>query len=421
MSSEPPPDPITSSFNLSAWIQAVGSGLSLATASTYFLSKKVADTALGLITFSAGIKTNTIVAASGNDITIGQLAALKTVTLYSPQLGNLIADPTDSTPKVPSTGWVQLWFENLLTTTGLSWTQAQTFNGGVNTGSLVPLTSSGTLSIAPSSTAITIGTSQVGGNTLQLGSSSSAVSIPGGTTISSITTNTINATSTLTNLSLNATLNSQINIGTLSSRGTGIFIGSGASATGQVYINTGGSASGATNIMTGVNQSGNFNLGDAGNTVVININRPLTIGYAPSAITTTSQIGYTVADTIDFTGAYTSSTAGTFFTNYKTLPAGVWLIQFSSRVRSAGTSTLTRWYFWGENSVDGSAPINAYTSSSATTVIDNEGLSAAGTFTVTSNGSVGYNIFAYFVYSGSAVNIDKSAGFGSNVKRTRIA
>jgi len=60
MSSEPPPNPITSTFNLSAWIQAVGSGLSLATASTYFLSKKLADTAIGLITFTGGISTNSI-------------------------------------------------------------------------------------------------------------------------------------------------------------------------------------------------------------------------------------------------------------------------------------------------------------------------------------------------------------------------
>jgi hypothetical protein len=215
----------------------------------------------------------------------------------------------------------------------------------------------------------------------------------------------------------NITLNSgtQLNIGTV--------------GTGQITMGK----TGANTIVTGNNTylraNSTLNIGDTGSAGItignasssLTINNPLTVGYVPSAITTTSQIGYTVADTIDFTGAYTSSTAGTFFTGYKTLPAGVWLIQFSSRVRSAGISTLTRWYFWGENSVDGSAPIQAYTSSSATTVIDTEGLSAAGTFTVTSNGSGGYNIFAYFVYTGSAVNIDKSAGFGSNVKRTRIA
>jgi hypothetical protein len=412
-----PPDIYFNGINFNSSFYAEDTaGFTESQANKLYLRKTVADTAPVIETFTAGIKTNSIDTTDATGAT--------TCSLF-PNATNAIIDLGPTSAPVGQSSLIRLGLGSDTVQCGSTTSKlvSQTIDSFVGSATAISLYSSKTNAIAmgTTSTAITIGTSQVGGNTLQLGSSSSAVSIPGGTTISSITTNTINATSTLSSLSLNATLNSQINIGTLTSRGTGIFIGSGNSATGQVYINTGGTASGATNIMTGVNQSGNFNLGDAGNAVVININRPLTIGYAPSAITTTSQIGYTVRDTIDFTGAYTSSTAGTFFTSYKTLPAGVWLIQFSSRVRSAGTSTLTRWYFWGENSVDGSAPINAYTSSSATTVIDNEGLSAAGTFTVTSDGSVGYNIFAYFVYSGSAVNIDKSAGFGSNVKRTRIA
>jgi hypothetical protein len=58
MSSEPPPVPITDSFNLRAWIQ--NTVLSLATANTLYLSKRIADTAQGIITFLSGIKTDSI-------------------------------------------------------------------------------------------------------------------------------------------------------------------------------------------------------------------------------------------------------------------------------------------------------------------------------------------------------------------------
>jgi hypothetical protein len=58
MSSEPPPNPITDSFNLRAWIQ--NTVLSLATANTLYLSKRIADTAQGIITFLTGIKTDSI-------------------------------------------------------------------------------------------------------------------------------------------------------------------------------------------------------------------------------------------------------------------------------------------------------------------------------------------------------------------------
>jgi hypothetical protein len=203
----------------------------------------------------------------------------------------------------------------------------------------------------------------------------------------------------------------------------------GTSGSGQITMGKTGANTTITGNNTYLRANATLNIGDLGSAGIsigntlssLTINNPLTVGYAPSAITTNTQIGYTVSDTIDFTGAYTSSVAGTFFTTYKTLPAGVWLIQFSTRVRSTASSTLTRWFFWGENSVDNVSPVQAFTSSSATTVIDAEGISAAGTFTVTSDGTVGYNIVAYFAYTGSAVNIDKAAGYASSVKRTRIA
>jgi len=63
MSSERPPNPITTDFNLSAWIQsAVSSGsFNKALADTLYLSKTVADTASGIITFSSGLSTPSFV------------------------------------------------------------------------------------------------------------------------------------------------------------------------------------------------------------------------------------------------------------------------------------------------------------------------------------------------------------------------
>jgi len=423
MSSEPPPNPITSSFNLSAWIQAVGSGLSITLANTLYLSKTVASTAAGLITFSAGIQTNTIVAATGNDVTVGQLAINKTVTLYSPQLGNLIADPTDSTAKVPSTGWVQLWFGNLLTTTGLNWTQAQTFNGGVNTGSLVPLTSSGTLSIAPSSAAISIGTSQANTNTVSIGASGSINSIPGATTCGTILSNNYNTATPASDVNICLSSTGSVKLAVVSNRSGVLNLGDGASSTGAVHLNNGATASGNTRIMNGTNQSGELTLGDttATNTVVIAVNRPLTLGYAPSAITTSSQLGYTTTDAITLTGAIPNAVVTPIFTAI-ILPAGVWLITYSLRLRSSGTTTVASYYMWGEDSITVQTPTYAMNAENTAFITDTNGFSNTGTFVVTSTGTTTYNIGIYIAYSGSTILIDFGLpDFGSVVRRTRIA
>ena len=64
----------------------------------------------------------------------------------------------------------------------------------------------------------------------------------------------------------------------------------GTSSTGAVHLNNGDTASGNTQIMNGASQTGNLNLGGA-NSVVINVNRPLTIGYT-SAPSTVNMIGF---------------------------------------------------------------------------------------------------------------------------------
>jgi hypothetical protein len=66
MSSEPPPSPITNTFNLRAWIPrtTTSSGLTEAEADALYLSKTTADTADGIITFNDSISAGSLIRAN---------------------------------------------------------------------------------------------------------------------------------------------------------------------------------------------------------------------------------------------------------------------------------------------------------------------------------------------------------------------
>ena len=118
MSSEVPPFPITTTYNESAQIQDTGSGLTQVQADGRYLSKLVASTAQGIISFVLGLKSNLITVYSGNTLTIGEGGGgTKTVSLYYPYLAVALLDPADNTALIPSTSWVNSWFANILNTT----------------------------------------------------------------------------------------------------------------------------------------------------------------------------------------------------------------------------------------------------------------------------------------------------------------
>jgi hypothetical protein len=417
MSSEPPPNPITTNFNLSAWIQAVGSGLSIALANTLYLSKTVASTAAGLITFSAGIKTNTIVAASGNDITIGELGGVKAVYLYTPTLSNAILDLTDSTFKIPSTQWVTLWFGNLLTTTGLSWTMAQIFNGGVKTDSLVPLTSSGTLSIAPSSTAITIGTSQANTNTVGIGASGSIISIPGATTCGVVSSNNFNTATAASDVNICLASTGSVKLAVASNRSGVLNLGDGASSTGAVHLNNGASATGNTRIMNGTDQSGELTLGTAGgtNSVVIALNRPLTAGYTYATESGTVGAGSTGVGKIGQIirspfSALTAPSGVKSVMGEVIITAGVWILTGNFNISvPPGTATFAQTSWWLGSVQYGITDYSSFSinprSFSGTTVIYS---SAGGT----------YQLKIEMYYSGASQATAQNTGW--NISALRI-
>jgi hypothetical protein len=450
-------------FNSEFYAQdTAGVGITTSQANALYLRKTVNDTATALETFTQGIATNTvskygtgeqkIFADDTNSIT-SNYGELNAVATFGPQAravrlgtgatlnvdigknmtatsGNYIGIGS-GTSQLTNIGIGVRAGTDILSGTGkiviggtgndTSLLSDSTTITSLKTNTIAPTISTGSISIASASGAITIGTSQVGGNTLQVGSGSSSVSIPGGSTIGSITTNTINSTSTLNSLNINGGINSSLNLGTLGNRSTNVNIGTGNTASGQVNIQTGGNATGDVSIMSGGSQSGNLNLGNSTNTVAININRPLVLGYAPSALMSSNMLGHTTTDTITLTGTIPSATLSSLFSDL-TLPVGVWLITYSVRYRSAGTSTITAYYIWGQDSITVQNPPKAVNATNTTFITSVDGFANTGTFVVSSTGTTTYVVRIYMAYSGSDMRIDLGTpDFGSVITRTRIA
>ena len=334
---EPPPNPITATFNVNAWIQSVSSGLSLATANTLFLSKTIASTAQGVISFVSGIKSNIITVYSGTSLTLRQLSGA-TVGIYNANVLNLIADPTDNSTTIPSTSWVNLWFANVLNTTELVWMLAQTFTLGVLTNSINPILSSGTLQIGQGSTTNNVEiASQVSRSTiLQLGdgdTSSGGIHIGNGVN-SSNNIQILNSSYTSTNVKGTLNIQTGASISALSTGGgfnlqsgswngvasignpssrldiscpTNILTGTDATSFCNILTGTmlAGTVAGQVNILTGTHNAtttgaainmhtgsgckGNCTIGGGSSIInlsagTININRQLRLTYNPSAI-----------------------------------------------------------------------------------------------------------------------------------------
>lgn len=404
--------------------------------------------------------------------------------IYNPILSTTVPANTDNSTKIISTAWINNWFGYVLNNLTLTWALVQTFTLGILTNSINPINVGGTLQIGQGSTTNNVeiasqasrsvilhlgdGDNNTSGGGVHIGNgvdSSNNVQILNGaygaTGVAgqvNILTGTHNALATGGNVNIHtgtckgiSTIGNSLSTTTINSAITNI-ANNGMAATDKVNICGGANATGSElflgsttltrAFLRGVDvninhqRAGNINIGadtlisttnilgttNIGSTSkVLTINAPMVVGYATSALTLPTQIGYTVYDTITLTGTIPSNANRYFFgAGGKVLPSGVWLIQFTTRARSAGTSTFTRYFTWGEDSITGTNPLSAMTSLSSTTVIDSEGLSTCGAFTVTSTGTTTYNIVIYFVYTGSAISFDAGT-FGSTVKRTRLA
>jgi hypothetical protein len=186
-------------------------------------------------------------------------------------------------------------------------------------------TNSDEIDIGTYSSNIVIGTNAPAYSLIGLGNASTVVRSYGALELSTI--NTIDPTFTM---NIGTFLSSGLlNLGTYLTRSGVIHIGDGESSTGGIHINNGSSASGNTQIMNGTSQSGNLNLGGVGNTVNINVNRPLTINYNPSSLSTGTQIGYTFTPTVTWTTSASSSICS------QSLTQGIYQLNFS--ITTTGT------------------------------------------------------------------------------------
>jgi hypothetical protein len=107
--------------------------------------------------------------------------------------------------------------------------------------------------------------------------------------------------------------------------GSGTHINNGTFNASNTNIANGANTSGSVNILSGVSSTGTINLGQITGTATINVNRPLTCVYNPSAITGTNQLGYKIAGAA--TGVTVLTPANTSLSLWSaTLTSGIWLI-----------------------------------------------------------------------------------------------
>jgi len=333
MSSEPPPNPITSTFNLRAWIQATSTGLSLATANTLYLSKKIADTCVGLITFTNGILVFTIDALTptsslslaslqttgnifiGNGLTrtgailigaraifpsantilignattafnylrgiviyIGDNASCTNVNIgksgtetfiYGPNLADAVYAPDDNSTKIASTNWVWNFINYLATYQSIGWFLSQTFNGGLLTTSIKPIVSTGNIDIA--------------------------TTMDSGTNIISI----------------------------------------GTAGLGKTTVNS-------TNIYLQESGNGTINLGNTSGTGALNIYKSIAPQYTYPV--GAGNIGYQESGTYSATGTFSSGTAKAY--SIITIPAGLYSLNATASIywRTGGVLQRVRYY-----------------------------------------------------------------------------
>ena len=124
MSSEAPPQPVSTAFNVSQW-NIISTGKDRAWVTTNFLSKVIDDVAQGIISFVNGIKTNQITFYSGSTITIGTVDSTET-NIYKPILSSTAPANNANNTSIISTAWVNS-FWTYVRTQAYSWSGIQTF------------------------------------------------------------------------------------------------------------------------------------------------------------------------------------------------------------------------------------------------------------------------------------------------------
>ena len=206
MSSEPPPQPVSDTFNYSQW--NVEQSLTIAGAAYRFLSKRVSDTAFGVISFAQGLQSNLITVYTGTVLSIGSVG--NTVNLFNPILSSTVPADTDNSTSIISSAWVNS-FWTYVRTQAYSWSGIQTFTNGIVTNSLTTTTNSIALAIAGGNEtgAIYIGNSLTRTGAILIGAkalfpaSNTIVLGSTGVTATTVNGNIVNVGTTSTNTAVN--------------------------------------------------------------------------------------------------------------------------------------------------------------------------------------------------------------------------
>ena len=131
--------------------------------------------------------------------------------------------------------------------------------------------------------------------------------------------------------------------------GGNVSIASGTSHVAGAYISVGSDALPysyirAQNIELNTNNSGNTNIGATTGGGIVSFYSPLTVGYTPSALTSSSMIGGRITSFPSTALALNQSTGSQVITTL-TLPVGVWIcsfqVQYNTSVSTTFTSTST--------------------------------------------------------------------------------
>ena len=275
-------------------------------------------------------------------------------------------------------------------------TALETFQAGIKTPSINPLTVGGTLSIVGGTLGIN---PDSGGATTNIhtnasGSSGTVNIMGGGAGGSSGTVNICNGTGGV-----------QASVCNISTQGT----------IGDVGI---GNSTCAVNI-----NSSALSLGTS--TKTLTVQTPVTINYTPTVLTATNMIGYTTRDDYTFTGTIPNSANQVLFTTDVALPTGVWLINYYIRIISASSTVISSYNSFGNTNrlgVTGQyyGGCGVAGNQTVTTALP---CASSGSFVIQSGVSsiTQYNIQVYIVgVSGGALSLDTGTAKGYCI-RTRIA
>jgi len=243
-------------------------------------------------------------------------------------------------------------------------TALETFNAGIATNSIEPLTSTtGSIAVGSNQTSgiINIGTGSTRNATgvinIGTGTFNTNVNVQGLYFNSLAINNRLAPTSGDINF-MDLQTSGSMNMGNAGSRSGAVNISNGNSNSSNISIMTGQNNTGQINIANATlgtntttvnisngNQSGAVTIGNSGNNIALNgsvtLAKPLILGTIPTA---TSQIGYISSNTLS-----TVTATGDFTLSTLTLPAGIHLITLNVQMNFSVTPTLLLFNFTGTN------------------------------------------------------------------------